>query len=251
MCEKLTASDIWLLSSPQLVWPEKPWFIPKAITNWQEEWENPDLCPQNVFPSCPNVSFLPGFISPFCFPLANIDFNAKIIKHKYFSSALWKEPCHWSDSFCDGKNPAADGIFSPFGTHLVPTVTVVREDYFDVFPPLSRMKYAPAVFVANIIQMYSAIWRTAVRSLQLNNCDPLIYSVCITRHPIISHLFFNGGCRRLQMSKIPNYYFINSPILIFVCANYKLKAFAYMWGVCIPCLWVASCCDSDVQINHL
>lgn len=114
---------------------------------WQTEWEDPECCPQNLFPnsslSCKTPLIPPLFFSP------AINFHAKIIKRKYFSSAPWKRPCHWLETVWDVKNPTGDRIFFPFGTHLVPTVTLLLEDYFDVF---FGRKYAPAVVTAYIAQ---------------------------------------------------------------------------------------------------
>lgn len=65
-CEELLGSVFHLvpLLHSLLIWPEKAGIVPKAIKKCDWKNENPELCPQNVFPSHLNVSVLPNSISP-------------------------------------------------------------------------------------------------------------------------------------------------------------------------------------------
>lgn len=88
-------SSLW---GALLVWPGKPWFIPKAIKKHDRKSERIlsgalKISSQLVQMSLSCKTWL---ISSFLFP--TIHFHAKIIKREYFSSAPWKQPCHWLET---------------------------------------------------------------------------------------------------------------------------------------------------------
>ena len=103
-----------------------PWVVPSKTLPSLSEW----LCPA-WFKNHINPSFL-LFLLPFLFLylsssfLPAINFRAKIIKRKYFSSAPSEQPWRWLETV-SGTLRIQQGtvFFFPFGTHLVPPVTLV------------------------------------------------------------------------------------------------------------------------------
>lgn len=118
---------------------------------WPKEVKDPERCSKNLFQACPNVSVLQNLINPSYFPLPIIDFHAKIIKRKYFSSAPWKQPCHWLETVSRMlRIQQGTGFSSLLGLIWFPLLLfywrITLMFSFSFFWP----KYAPAVSAAYI-----------------------------------------------------------------------------------------------------
>lgn len=99
------------------------------------------------------------WLVPLLFFPPHINFCAKIIRHKYSSSAPWKEPCHWLDACYNVKNPTWDCFFFFFlGLIWFP---LFQEENFDVFPFLER--YIHWLFMVHISYVLYKLphWLTA------------------------------------------------------------------------------------------
>lgn len=147
-----------------LLWPGKPWFIPKAIKKHDGKSERIlsgalKISSQLVQMSLSCKTWL---ISSFLFP--TIHFHAKIIKREYFSSAPWKQPCHWLETVSRMlRIQQGTGFSSLLGLIWFPLLLFywrITLMCFFFWP-----KYAPAVFAAYITQYLYYVFSPALETL--------------------------------------------------------------------------------------
>lgn len=100
-------------------------------------------------------------ISSFLFP--TINFHAKVIKRKYFSSAPWKQPCHRLKTVSRMlRIQQGTGFSSLLGLIWFPLLLFYwRITLMGLFWP----KYAPAVFAAYITQYLYYVFSAALETL--------------------------------------------------------------------------------------